>query len=1424
MSSDMPAQSTLSARIWILPIVLVIAALMVLPGGTFLASAGHSAGAHNTSLVTASTSSPISASPSQGSWSASGTQVSPASLASSLPPNLHQTPWVQSLLHQGPQYAPLISYPNLAVLEHASSAVTDAVNPFYVGQPAPMGLADYGLGATTYAYNASDFLGQVTFNSAPNVTDPGSTGVIEPGGASLGYVGNVYEFGLQLNTVATNVTLPGTDLGMLWAQNVVNWNDTGIHFVDDTWNVTAGSGMYMEQDSIYSGCNNGTAGANEILGVYGGVFQCVGGTIPVSAASYPVTVQLYNNLTINAQNRAQLTYGYRIDETGTGTVYTGASDTIVFNNTDSGSWQFPTLPPYQPGFSVNGFSTAPYGLSQDSEIVLVGGIGGDNAVFRSLDANVSLQYSNTSAPGWHDVPSAYDFGGDTGETSTGIAATWTPGHTEELHQGPSMLYGLWNGVPWGSVASGSIELQGSISPDYGFVFVSNTLPVEDLLATGAFRDNMSWLPTNNSGAFDTFLPPLGAPWTTQYYVQAFAAGYAELNGTSVTGTTTGYSLSLTALSNPLAPGALNAPLYAFSNDQALNLYQALTGQSTTPYTFSDLIVNMNFTFNRLNDWGYPSFELFMTQGVTEPVNVNNVYQGTDSPSGNFYVMDYNYPPTGFLEPDPVISGSLPNYTAQINIYGGAGDRVTNQTSFYVSGQGPMVVLWQDTNAVAFNDSSTYSGSGIFVGDSVGTTVQQMQVTDGATGVQDIASSGTTVWNLSANDSLGIEALSSWDGTYSWINVTVDGLGIAAGADFGFGVYYDHYYDLPGTTGLTVNELNSTYGGEGFNLTFSSGTTVNDLSSYDPAPDWYGSSGGWLDGTFGTTFNSIRVYGGQAWGVDMYGAMYTNYTDYVLENSYDYASDWDQSSYTTVNGLTMTNYYLGVYSGFYGGHLQNTVFTNVAITNASDGIVLMDASQTTLANVIASNLMQPNYIPYGWALVLADGSGASVSGVTVSAQAGGVYFDAFTNGTLSGTTSTDGSVGTYVAGSTSVSVQDSTVSDVAVAAVIGGSSMITVSGVTATNATATDLYDAYAMQLLGLPFAPVVSLEDVGLVVSDVTASGYGAAYFDQESIASSVSQVSASSDQYGLVLNGTQNSLFSGINASYDGQGMLFESFGYDAEDNSVTSSTFADDTSYAINFWYGAYYNTVWNNQFINNNGATSTYSAAHIQAFSYDYNNFYECTGICETGVGNYWSDWHTYGPNGLLAPYPVTGATWDEFPIGPAETVSVTFTETGLSHGTKWSVSVNGVVTSGTNSTITVQVPVGTYTYSVAASGYSATPSSGSVTVSGAGQTVAVSFSSTTPLATTSDLNTYFAVALALAIIALLVALLALFWRRKPKPSTSPPPPTAWTPPATSESTTPPPGASGGSGGAGTGGPGTSSWSEGPGGSGSGGSGTA
>jgi hypothetical protein len=62
------------------------------------------------------------------------------------------------------------------------------------------------------------------------------------------------------------------------------------------------------------------------------------------------------------------------------------------------------------------------------------------------------------------------------------------------------------------------------------------------------------------------------------------------------------------------------------------------------------------------------------------------------------------------------------------------------------------------------------------------------------------------------------------------------------------------------------------------------------------------------------------------------------------------------------------------------------------------------------------------------------------------------------------------------------------------------------------------------------------------------------------------------------------------------------------------------------------------------------------------------------------------------------------------------AVTFSETGLPAGISWTVTFNGQTLSSTTSTIAFSEHNGTYSFSVSASGYTATPASGSLTVSG------------------------------------------------------------------------------------------------------------
>ncbi len=85
-------------------------------------------------------------------------------------------------------------------------------------------------------------------------------------------------------------------------------------------------------------------------------------------------------------------------------------------------------------------------------------------------------------------------------------------------------------------------------------------------------------------------------------------------------------------------------------------------------------------------------------------------------------------------------------------------------------------------------------------------------------------------------------------------------------------------------------------------------------------------------------------------------------------------------------------------------------------------------------------------------------------------------------------------------------------------------------------------------------------------------------------------------------------------------------------------------------------------------------------------------------------------------------------DQSSTSPPAKYTVTFTESGLPSGTTWSVTLGGITNSGTGS-ISFSEPNGTYSYSVGAvSGYTSSPSSGSLTVNGAAVSQAITFTAT------------------------------------------------------------------------------------------------
>jgi len=1327
---------------WLVPIVLVIGAIMVLPAGMVVggnasarAAATHTVGGPDSTTRTVAPApipTPLSTPTGAATNLLNRLGTSPlVSVAAKRPGS-----WLQSLIDPSVSNAlrPLASYPNLYLLENPDPRDGSLVAPPYMSQPAPMGIADYGLGVTPYTYSPTHFLGTVSFVAPPNVTDPGAQSVIDPGSPHLGDVGSAYEFGIQLNTVMTNVSISGSNDGAFWTQNVLDVNDSGIHFLQDVFNLSAGSNFYIPpgNGTVLSGC--GTTDLVPMLTVYGGVFQCVGSTIPISPSDYPLTIELYNNATVTATNDSELNFGIEILG-GHSVLASGTLDTLVFNNPNA-SFE---APPNPVGFTVSGTTPSPTRLLDDSELDLVGSIGGDNAVFHALNGSLALEYSNATSGGFRSIPSAYNFGGDTGETSTGIAGYWS-GTTESIHQGPSFLYGLWGAMPYISVPSGSIQFEGRINPTYGFVFVSNVA-----LSASSDNANLSWVPTTSTGRFDTYLPP-SIPPSTQYYVAAFAPEYQEIdNGTAFNTSQVPYP----TISLYRSTGTLNSPLYMKGDLQASTLSHSVSGVSS-PVTFSDLALNLSYPFDHLNDYGFPTFVIFSATNVTSPLVVNNVTEANDSRLGNFYIWDF--PATssfGFLSPGPelVNTTSLQDYSGQLQIFDCTSATITNESflgsTFFHSYQGGSVFLWQDSHAIVREITVTagpYGAdyAGVFVGDSESASVSGVSVSGGSNGIDDVGSFGTSVRfvNASVPGTFGVYALSSTLGSYSELNATTGATAVYAGGDYGGG----GYYAVPGITSTSIDLVSASMGsdvapsvgveifyseyvkakdlqGNGFGFALiallSNFTDTSNVSVNNPA----GTFGAVLESDLVGTVSDVTV-AGESPGVLLYGdGLFTG------EN-------------TSTSGPTTF-----LVDSCFGILLENgsdaQVIDEVGVGTASlYGIVLDEFDSSAIDATTATDGAVGVYITLSAGDVV---NGVSASGGSIGVE---LYADVF-EPTVSSVIATGESVGIYANQFVdSATFSQVTTSDLSIGVWLIYSEFDSISGVSATNLSLGGPagYSPF-VDYLGVGGAPVSAVYtefDSNVAISNVTATNYPFGLTDDgsgdcpdyPSICSTpspggieVQGVNLTNGTTAVTLYDTMNSTFSDISAFGD-------SIGFYALDDSnivVTGSSFVGCELYAVYLDVGSQNDVVWDNDFIGNNGATSNYSAAHIQAYDAGFDDQWD---LCAPGgacTGNYWADWHTYTPNGTLAPYLIAGNNWDYYPIGaPVGEYSVTFSESGLPSGTSWSVTFNGVTRTSSAPRIMFYATSGSYPFSVGAlTGYLVTPTQGTITTTPGGSTANILF---------------------------------------------------------------------------------------------------
>jgi thermopsin len=535
------------------------------------------------------------------------------------------------------------------------------VSPLYGVSPAPMGLGDFGIqnvGGTnvgTISYTNS-VEGGLTLNSIT----PNYLGAAGPD-----------QFTVQLNTVLNNVDLVGNLSNEFWIQNVpVYYASTGtLAFEDNIWNFSSPS-VAFNAASIYA---HGPGG----FIIPGEVYIGVG---PAFHVPTPFTVDVYNNATV-FNNRPTIWFNYSVHE-GSGISFSGSYDFAEFNSTGS---SVALTPAPQPTFQINGQAANPTGfLLNDAEIMLGGPGGGSTTNIFAINATMNLWTLPNASARYVPVPAAFDFGTDTGETSSGIAEWASGGATPTAHldAGPSLLYPLWGVV--GS-SFGATRVTFHLTPANAFVFAS--------AGTSFSNATAAWAPTQPGGT-DTYALERGA-----YSFEALLSDYQPKTLSGIVTSTQTVKL----VSDPSM--GIYTPLWAQGNGELAAISSSGSGSVTSPYVLINAPAQpIDPLFGEFNDYVWPVFAGIQLFNTTDYVTI------TGMPSFSLtYSLPYEAAITGGL--------GLPqtNYLPY-NLFGVSHVTIDGNSAisgwFYSSdsfGTEANVVFWNSShNLVASNTFDTMS--------------------------------------------------------------------------------------------------------------------------------------------------------------------------------------------------------------------------------------------------------------------------------------------------------------------------------------------------------------------------------------------------------------------------------------------------------------------------------------------------------------------------------------------------------------------------------------------------------------------------------------------------------------------------------------------------------------------------------------------
>ena len=317
-----------------------------------------------------------------------------------------------------------------------NSQTSQPVNPFslYQNEPAPMGIADYGIGSNNqpYSYHTNSFLGIAHIHS------------FKAYNASLNQSSSQMGFQLNINLVFYN----GKTLFVYWVQNVAIYDtsSSSIIFLDNVWNSSANNTSVLNS-TLYG---NGTIGNSSGRYFY----------YDFANASLPG-----NNISLKAQPTIMMMVN------ATNSVF--GEPELVFEYNDGYGWQTydnvilyfaSNLNDYY-GFLVDGYTYEPTGYTFYDAEMIMGGPGGGSQTY-DVNSSIVLQLEYYNGNNYQTVTNAYNFGSDTAEGISNVISS------AEYYLGNGSLFAYIQngsgilGQMYNSLEIGTINMLSALSSGY----------------------------------------------------------------------------------------------------------------------------------------------------------------------------------------------------------------------------------------------------------------------------------------------------------------------------------------------------------------------------------------------------------------------------------------------------------------------------------------------------------------------------------------------------------------------------------------------------------------------------------------------------------------------------------------------------------------------------------------------------------------------------------------------------------------------------------------------------------------------------------------------------------------------------------------------------------------------------------------------